>query len=69
MGPRIPSIDGTGEAVGGHRTITEVNVTRSLGRAIASISNGAPELGAHLRVSVQTGRYCRYTPEPAAAME
>ena len=46
-----------------------VNVARSLRRAISAVEAAAPELGAHLRVSVRTGRYCAYRPEPAAALD
>jgi hypothetical protein len=45
-----------------------VNVVRSLKRAIGAIAQQAPDLGAHLEVSVRTGRYCCYLPEPAAAL-
>lgn len=45
-----------------------VNVTRSIRRAIAAVAAQAPELGAHLEVSVRTGRECSYRPDPAAAL-
>ena len=45
-----------------------VNVVRSLRRAITAVKHQAPDLGAHLEVSVRTGRYCAYVPEPAAAL-
>ncbi len=45
-----------------------VNVVRSIKRAITAIAQQAPDLGAHLDVSVRTGRYCSYQPEPAAAL-
>lgn len=45
-----------------------VNVTRSLRRAIASIGEVVPALGAQLAVSVRTGGRCSYDPEPAAAL-
>jgi hypothetical protein len=45
-----------------------VNVTRSIRRAIAAVAAQAPELGAHLEVSVRTGRECGYRPDPAAAL-
>lgn len=45
-----------------------VNVTRSIRRAIAAVAAQAPELGAHLEVSVRTGRECAYRPDPAAAL-
>jgi hypothetical protein len=45
-----------------------VNVARTLRRAIAAIERAVPDLGAHLSVSVRTGRFCAYDPEPAAAL-
>lgn len=45
-----------------------VNVTRTIRRATAIISDVVPDLGAHLTNAVRTGRYCVYTPEPAAAL-
>ncbi len=45
-----------------------VNVTRSIKRAIAAVAAVAPELGAHLDVSVRTGRRCSYRPDPAVAV-
>lgn len=46
-----------------------VNVTRNLRRAIAAIAAELPALGSHLEVSVRTGAFCRYDPEPAAGIE
>ncbi len=45
-----------------------LNVTRSLRRAIRTLAEAVPDLGAHLEVSVRTGRFCCYAPEPAAAL-
>ncbi len=45
-----------------------VNVTRAIRRAIDAISTSAPALGAHLDVSIQTGRHCAYRPDPSAAV-
>ena len=41
-----------------------VNVTRSLRRAINAIGAQAPDLGRHLQVSVRTGHWCVYAPDP-----
>jgi D-tyrosyl-tRNA(Tyr) deacylase len=43
-------------------------VVRSLKRAIAAIEQQAADLAAHLEVSVGTGHYCSYRPEPVAAL-
>jgi hypothetical protein len=45
-----------------------VNVARSLRRAVSAVDAVIPGLGSHLRVSVRTGRYCAYDPEPATAL-
>ena len=46
-----------------------VNVTRSIRRAIDAITDVMPDLGAHLSVSINTGRSCVYLPDPAAAID
>ena len=43
-------------------------MARTVRRAIANVSGVLPDLGAHLDVSVRTGRFCRYAPDPAAAL-
>ncbi|HEX6787391.1 MAG TPA: hypothetical protein VF076_09335, partial [Acidimicrobiales bacterium] len=45
-----------------------INVARSVRRAIAAVGTALPGLGAHLEVSIVTGRSCRYAPEPATAL-
>jgi hypothetical protein len=45
-----------------------INVARSVRRAIAAVGAALPALGAHLEVSIVTGRSCRYAPEPATAL-
>ena len=45
-----------------------INVARSVRRAIAAVGTALPVLGAHLEVSIVTGRSCRYAPEPATAL-
>jgi hypothetical protein len=46
-----------------------VNVARSIRRAITAIDKVAPQLAAHLAVSVRTGHHCSYAPEPGARVE
>jgi len=46
-----------------------VNVARSLRRAISTVRAAVPSLGAHLEVSVRTGRLCCYAPEPSARLD
>ncbi len=46
-----------------------INVARNIRRAIATIERSAPELAAHLTVSIRTGHHCVYAPEPAARID
>ena len=46
-----------------------INVTRNIRRAIAAIDKVAPQLAAHLTVSIRTGHHCTYAPEPAARID
>ena len=41
-----------------------VNVTRTLRATLGRITDAAPRAGAHLAVSIHTGRACRYQPGP-----
>lgn len=43
-----------------------VNVTRTIRAAIDKIAQGNPPLGVHLAVSIRTGTFCSYSPDPAA---
>jgi hypothetical protein len=45
-----------------------VNVTRSLRRAVDAVAAAAPDLGAHLEVSIRTGGSCSYRPDPAVTL-
>jgi hypothetical protein len=42
-----------------------VNVTRTIRRAIAALSERHPSLGEHLRHTIRTGAACSYLPDPA----
>lgn len=65
---RAVGLGGRDRPTGSDAERARVNVVRSLRRAVAAVGQQAPALGAHLDVSVRTGRYCRYRPEPAAAL-
>jgi tetratricopeptide (TPR) repeat protein len=43
-----------------------VNVTKALRAAVQRIAAQDAELGAHLHVSLRTGTYCAYVPDPAS---
>lgn len=44
-----------------------VNVTRVVRAAVNRIAEANPALGRHLDVTIRTGMFCCYTPDPAAA--
>ena len=44
------------------------HVTRSIRRAIDAVASVAPDLGAHLEVSIRTGSACSYRPDPAVGL-
>ncbi len=45
-----------------------INVRRAISRALDRIAENSPTLAEHLRRSVHTGRFCRYSPDPSAVM-
>ncbi len=46
-----------------------VNVSRAIHSGIAKISNHHQKLGQHLNVTVRTGAFCCYTPDPRVPIE
>ena len=66
---RAVGLGGRDRPTGSGAERARVNVARSLRRAIGAVEAEIPGLGAHLRVSVRTGRYCAYQPEPTAALD
>jgi hypothetical protein len=42
-----------------------VSATRAIWSAVDRIAAHGPELGRHLSISIHTGTYCSYTPDPA----
>lgn len=65
---RATGLGGRDRPMGATAERARINVVRSLKRAIATIDHVAPDLARHLEVSVHTGRFCVYRPEPAAAL-
>jgi hypothetical protein len=41
-----------------------VNVKRSITRALSRMARHAPAMAAHLDRAIETGRFCRYSPDP-----
>jgi tetratricopeptide (TPR) repeat protein len=56
-------------ATGSFLERSRLNVTRAIRSAIARISEGHAEIGAHLANSVRTGTFCIYAPEPDHALQ
>jgi tetratricopeptide (TPR) repeat protein len=65
---RATGLGGRDRPQGSGSERARVNVTRSLRRAIAVIAEIDADLGAHLSMSVRTGRSCAYEPDPTAAL-
>lgn len=66
---RATGLGGRDRPMGATAERARINVVRSLKRAISAISQLAPDLARHLEVSVRTGGFCSYAPEPAAALD
>jgi hypothetical protein len=66
---RATGLGGRDRYVGSGSERARVNVTRNLRRAIAAIERVLPAVGAHLRVSIRTGHWCRYEPDPHVAID
>ncbi|MFA9270806.1 MAG: transcriptional regulator, partial [Baekduiaceae bacterium] len=45
-----------------------VNVTRAIRSAVKRIADQDPTVGGHLDVSVRTGLFCRYDPDPGSTI-
>jgi hypothetical protein len=60
---RSLGLGGRGRLVGSVPERARLNVTRSIGRALARISVHHPVLGNYLRRTVKTGTFCCYAPD------
>ena len=47
-----------------HAERARVNVTRAIKAAVARIAEASPTLGEHLEVTLRTGTFCSYVPDP-----
>jgi hypothetical protein len=66
---RAVGLGGRDRPQGSESERARINVARNIRRAIAAIDKVAPQLAAHLTVSIRTGHQCRYGPEPAARID
>ena len=61
---RAVGLAGRHRAVGSSSERARTSITRALRYAFARLGEHHPAVGAHLDVSVRTGTYCSYSPEP-----
>jgi hypothetical protein len=50
------------------RERARVNVTRAIATALKRIGEHHPALGEHLAVTIHTGMFCSYTPDPRVSL-
>jgi len=63
---RAVGLGGRDRRAASHAERARLNVTRAIRAAMANLARADPALGRHLAVTVRTGRYCAYTPDPRA---
>jgi hypothetical protein len=63
---RAVGLGGRDRRAASHAERARLNVTRAIRAAVASLARANPSLGRHLAVTIRTGRYCSYTPDPRA---
>jgi len=65
---RALGLGGRERRAGGTAERARAAVTLAIRRAIDSIADALPDLGEHLRVSIKTGAFCEYRPDPNAGI-
>jgi hypothetical protein len=63
---RAVGLGGRDRRAAAHAERARLNVTRAIRAAMANLARANPSLGRHLAVTIRTGRYCAYTPDPRA---
>jgi hypothetical protein len=63
---RAVGLGGRDRRAAAHAERARLNVTRAIRAAMAKLARANPALGRHLAVTIRTGRYCAYTPDPRA---
>jgi hypothetical protein len=63
---RAVGLGGRDRWAASHAERARLNVTRAIRAAMANLARANPALGQHLSVTIRTGRYCSYTPDPRA---
>jgi AAA ATPase domain len=63
---RAVGLGGRDRRAASHVERARLNATRAIRAAMANLARANPALGRHLSVTIRTGRYCSYTPDPHA---
>jgi hypothetical protein len=61
---RAVGLGGRDRRAASHAERARLNATRAIRAAMANLARANPSLGGHLSVTIRTGRYCAYTPDP-----
>jgi non-specific serine/threonine protein kinase len=61
---RAVGLGGRDRRAASHAERARLNVTRAIRAAMGNLARANPSLGRHLSVTIRTGRYCSYTPDP-----
>src|SRR5215207_9079577 len=63
---RAVGLGGRDRRAAAHAERARLNATRAIRAAVANLARVNPALGRHLAVTIRTGRYCAYLPDPRA---
>jgi len=65
---RAVGLGGRDRRTGSNAERARVNTTRAIRTTIKRIGERHPRLGSHLEVSVKTGIFCSYDPDPESSV-
>jgi hypothetical protein len=65
---RAVGLGGRDRWVAVHAERARLNATRAIRAAVANLAEANPALGRHLALTIRTGRYCAYLPDPHAPL-
>jgi tetratricopeptide (TPR) repeat protein/predicted ATPase len=63
---RAVGLGGRGRKAASHAERARLNVTRAIRAVLRTLDRVHPSLAHHLSLTIRTGRYCSYTPDPRA---
>jgi tetratricopeptide (TPR) repeat protein len=61
---RAVGLGGRDRKAASHAERARLNVTRAIRASLRTLARVHPSLGQHLSLTIRTGRYCSYTPDP-----